>query len=521
MKKAVTFIISILVMFSCLNAFSAEYTLPEKMKKQLEIGSGLKGSFSILTSGYEKNNPLLDALNRTEFEVRGLFTEGNLYYCIYQADDSEKQNNKTEIFSADGSFFIKTELLDNQLYVLPDLYQAADIMTLKEKETTSVTSAMIKLVEAISGTQSIEWETAIQPYRERIELWLSRFPVVTDYSTVSDGRSCLEMSYDIPYSSMVSFIQELLQVIFIDENILRLLDQVMTDEQKSLYFNPDLYYFYVEILNSFKTDENIVISKTTDSKTGKTVASHLSLPVNPDIAGFDLFTADQEDNGISTWLLKGENRLISLKMPSNPIWDTDFEYDIQFVNLYFGSGKETPVSNALCIRISRQSSGPISSEEDEKSHENYVYKMNIRQDPSILTENYPARFEDCDELNAEINLHFSGKNAQQSPTTSELDFILQIGEKEISISGKFKSAAPWVVSIPETRDGINLLETKKENQTELINHLTDNVKKLLQHIPEVNITANDNNTESFSETGSASTSEQTADTSNITEAESK
>jgi len=521
MKKVIAFIISVIILLSSVGAYSVEYTLPEKMMKQLEIGSGLKGSFSISTSGYGKDLPFLDALNKTEFEIRGLSTDGHLYYCIYQADDSEKQNNKTEIFSDNGCYYLKTELMNDQVYMVPDFYQIADTITIQEKETAAVTSAIIKLIEAISGSQSPEWETALKPYRERTELWLSRFPVVTDYTTSSDGRNCLEMSYDIPYTTMVSFIQELLPVLYKDETVLRLLGQIMTEEQKNLYLNPDLIYFYAEILNSFKTEEDIVISKTTDSKTGKTVAIHLSLPLNPEVTGFELFTADQEDNGINTWILRSENRMVSLKTPSNLIWDHDFEYEIQFMNLFYDNGKEMPDSTALRIQISRQSSGPLSSEEDEKSHENYAFRMKINQDPSIFTENHPIHLGSFDDIDAELNLHFSGKNAQQSPTTAELDFILQIGAKETSISGKFKSAAPWVVTIPETTDAINLLETTQDDQTKMINHLTEHMVELLRHIPVVSVPENENNPTPVPETGSSNASDQDTATNNIAEEEIK
>ena len=47
MKKSFAVIFSLMLMFISFCASAATYTLPEKMGKQIEVGSGLKGSFTV------------------------------------------------------------------------------------------------------------------------------------------------------------------------------------------------------------------------------------------------------------------------------------------------------------------------------------------------------------------------------------------------------------------------------------------------------------------------------------------
>ena len=59
MKKLIRAAICLLLIFVCGTAWAVEYTLPEKMNRQLEIGSGLKGSFVLQGEG---SGPMTDAM---------------------------------------------------------------------------------------------------------------------------------------------------------------------------------------------------------------------------------------------------------------------------------------------------------------------------------------------------------------------------------------------------------------------------------------------------------------------------
>ena len=85
MKKKLCFLLTVvLFLFSISSAIAAGYTLPFKMQRQLEVGSGLKGSFVIHSNASAEKEPLIHALANAEFEIRGIRSENNVHYYIYQ-----------------------------------------------------------------------------------------------------------------------------------------------------------------------------------------------------------------------------------------------------------------------------------------------------------------------------------------------------------------------------------------------------------------------------------------------------
>ena len=87
---------AVLFVFFTASAFAAAYTLPYKMQRQLEVGSGLKGSFVIHSNASAEKEPLIHALSKVEFEIRGIRSENNFHYYIYQPGENEDRNNLTE-----------------------------------------------------------------------------------------------------------------------------------------------------------------------------------------------------------------------------------------------------------------------------------------------------------------------------------------------------------------------------------------------------------------------------------------
>jgi hypothetical protein len=102
MKKILSILLVLVLTTACLAASAAGYTLPEKMERQLQVGSGLKGSFVIRANADAELSPVVHALQNAAFEIRGIQSEGNSHYYIYQAGENEAMSALTEICTADG-----------------------------------------------------------------------------------------------------------------------------------------------------------------------------------------------------------------------------------------------------------------------------------------------------------------------------------------------------------------------------------------------------------------------------------
>ena len=87
MKRRFGFVLTMIMILSLLaSACAGGYTLPQKMFKQLQVGSGLTGSFVIHGNADQNSQPLLNILQNTEFEIVGIKSDGYLHYHIFQSD---------------------------------------------------------------------------------------------------------------------------------------------------------------------------------------------------------------------------------------------------------------------------------------------------------------------------------------------------------------------------------------------------------------------------------------------------
>ena len=80
-------------------SFGAQnYTLPEKMEKQLSVGSGVIGSFILQIEGNGETAQKLIPLSGKEFQFNGIRSDGESLYTLYQKGANKEQIGLTEIY---------------------------------------------------------------------------------------------------------------------------------------------------------------------------------------------------------------------------------------------------------------------------------------------------------------------------------------------------------------------------------------------------------------------------------------
>ena len=488
MKKALAILTAfILTALLQISALAADYSLPEKMQKQLNIGSGLKGSFLITEEGLEENT-LPTALNRGQFELRGLaLADGSeLSYYIYQTDDSEAQRNKTTLYGKNGTFYLESDFLPGTLLSLAGIESAADRAGARGGENPPILSLAVKVIRTLQGREKTNWDAAFTPYGQKAELWLSRFPVETHYLNDEAGRNLLEMSYTIPFQAVQSFLVEMTEAFLADEQIRTLLDPLLTEEKKAVYLNENLMYYYREVIGALQVQDDLTLTRVSDTRTGASVSTRLRLPLDRRLFGYEALQIEQVSGGSITCSLTDDQKMLMLAWPEQFSLEGSFEHELLF-GRYNAERKETDPAN-LSLRVSLTGAVSVSDQADAdgRLHENYDYVCRVIQDPAVLGEEYPedglGAFEP---LQVQLNLHFSSKNAQQSPTTAEIQLDGSQGEKKLSISGTFKTAAPWILTAIETSGDLSVTEASDEQRTAWWETWLKNAAEKTERMPEV------------------------------------
>ena len=480
MKKLFSIVLTILMILSFLSsAFAAGYTLPEKMQRQLLVGSGLKGSFVVHGNISEEIFPFLYSIKNTEFEIRGISHEGDLHYYIYQPGENESRNALTELYKNNNSFYFRSDLLDNAVYLLPDAEHIINLYLKSEGPNPSVFLDLMKILVFNSPTNANDTDTSM--LEKQIENWITGFSPETTIQSGENGTPRLSQSFSIPVESMYNAATELVLLVSRNDPAMSYLRSILSDEQISLYFNPDLAYYYLEAMQNLDLTGEIVFMRTV-SAMGEPLFTSLTLPLDASRTGFSSLTI-QNDETRKSILITGPKRTFQLDMPT-AFDKAENDYDHEFRLLRIDTDDSSKRNLAIQIHLTRKHEEYDDSDES-KAHESDHYTIQITRDTSWLPPEVDASLiPEMEPVEAEIDLRYSSKLQLSSPTTLEIGLSIVHGEYNFDLTGIVKTATPWEFSPFDISEATDTASFAKDNFQEIKKTWIRNASTILIHTPE-------------------------------------
>ncbi len=465
-KKAIGVLLSIMLAVICAvpAVASMDYTLPEKMSKQLSIGSGLKGQFTITAEG---NSPLVLALEpflNTELQMRGLTQEGESHYYIYQDNGDETQKGLTEFYVKANQLYCRSDMLGDKVLCLPEMGALLNSLTKSSGENPAFASILLNIfLQGEEGRTNV-WEPLTEKLTKKLELWIARFEVSSARN--SENGAVVEINYTIPMGELKKEILSLLQDMRQDQEIRPALEKVMTEEQREIYLNDNLDYFYTEAMNALKDDFDVVISRTV-STMGKEISSSIELPLDSSrFAGYTSLKIEAEDK-TSALILKNEEQVLHI-VTDDGIIPEKTDYLTYWIMSYPNRETESASKTRSALRVRFSSTSETSTDVDGRDHQNDHYTLRGEGDTSRLpAEEANESFQKADPFVLDIQLHYSSKNSQSSPTTLEITASLEMKDMKLGLNGSWKSASPWIFSPFDITGAQNLMEIS-ENERNLM-----------------------------------------------------
>ena len=455
MKKLFTLLLTLSLVFTAAAGHAVSYTLPEKMGKQLQIGSGLKGSFTLDISGTAEAAAVLQPFDHAEFQVRGMISDKDWHYYLYQTDENENQWARTDLYHHDGSLYLKSELLpDNGILMLPSVEKTLDILTSQDGGAPSFASAAWNILQMSDGMKEEVWLPLVQQLEDRMEAWLIPFASEPALRQNEDGQPCMELSYVIPMDALKTCILDGLELIAQNQELMTLAADIMDEEQREVYLNPYLRYFYSDALDQLNLTFDATMNRIVSMK-GETVSTTIELPLDEPRTGYSSLVLSSA-GGTQSIMLERNDRSLKLILPSGSLKE-DGKISVYLIDTR-SDGKE---STARKITVTRQEK--TWEDEETRSHASYHYTMDIAHDTTqIEAEHAETEYAAISDIRGEAELHFYSKYAQSSPTTLEVDAVWHQDDLALNMHGKFKSASPWVFSPFEITNPQNILEKKPE-----------------------------------------------------------
>ena len=477
MSKRVVSIIVLLIVLLTGTCHAATYTLPEKMSNQLAIGSGLKGTFTVAAEGEKFDTPFLKVIRDAEWSVRGILSGKDLHYYVFQSNDKEEQSALSELYRKDGTYYFRSDMVQGKILAFPVLSQIIEAMFPVKGENGSSSSFIARIMELPESTRKEKWEPVLQRYQNELEMWLADFTVKADTVKLDSGLSALDFSYEIPMGSVYDEIVKIYGKFAADQDVVNLLSNVMTDEEKQIYLNGNLLYFYLEALQSLEIDRPVKMSKRV-SAIGDLLLFRLELPLDERTTGYQSVIIETiSQNTFITLSKTGEVMMIGLP-DTEKIRQSAFEQSVWFARV--NADPEKAKEN-IAVRIDIKKSQDL-YDKDEKSHENDHYDITVIPDTSHLPDGTDlSLLTESEQTDIKLDLHYSSKYAQNSATTLEISADITQGDAAMQIRGKFKTAAPWLFMPFEIIDPIQVGTDKEAVLDPYFTDWISNADSMIHH----------------------------------------
>lgn len=480
MKRKFFMLFIVLLVMITGSAYAANYTLPEKMYNQLSIGSGLKGSFVIKTEGDKFDTPFLNQVTDAEFYIRGIKSGNDLHYYLFQKGDDDQQTAVNELYRKDGIFYFRSDMVQGTILAFPTISQYLDMLFPAEGENASSSGFVSKLISMSSEEKEEKWDPVLNRYQKELEMWLAEFTVQADSVKLDNGLSALDFSYDIPMSKVNEEIVHLFGEFAEDAELSSLLKNIMTEQEKDLYLNGNLLYYYLEALNSLNINHSVRMSKRV-SAMGELLRFKIDLPLDERITGYESVSLEMVDH-LTVYTLTGSKKVILLALPETESFrQTSYNLSVWYACIQTGEDNDSEQHN-VAFRADILKTNEAHNDDNEMSHETNHYLITVEQDTKYLPENTDlSRLPEAEQVKIDIDLHYSSKFAQNSATTVDIKAEIAEGDSFLQLDGKVKTAAPWLFMPFEVIDPV---QTGTDTAAVLDPYMTDwisNAASMIRH----------------------------------------
>ena len=431
LKRILSLVLCLMMVLTSVCAFAQEdYSLAEKLQRQIEFGNGVKGAMVINAQGEGTLAQLLAPLNGTEIQIRSIKDQsGSDFQLSLYTLDGEEQVGLTRLWSQGENLYMSSELLPALVLTYATGGDLIESM-MPDAENVGWYSAAMNLLTVPETVWDEEWAPLMEPYYAQIELWLADYAAEPQVNHGEKGEILMTVRYEIPAEDVKAQIKVMLGKLFSDDALLRMLRTQLTDEQQYVYLTSGLQYYYAAALDAIVLEGDIVLERDLSTR-GETVSTSVQFPL-PASAAWQMLTLDETSNAMRI-SLAGEAQSISVEM------------EIANGSEYGGVVRVDPAADdaqscAIAFRLTRNFAH--SEDEDTRAHDITTWKLEASVEESVLGDEDYLQFEP---ISATLMTHVHSKSARSNATTLEVSAAFAQGADSISVAGSIKTSSPWVM----------------------------------------------------------------------------
>lgn len=503
-------------------ALADDYTPMQLFRQQFVTGgNGLRGTVEITASGVADWVELLLPFAGNKLQVRiigekqgalaAMVNDNNDWQMkLWVKDAQGEQQALTCFYGSPEGILVESALLPDTLLSLPVTgvnlpYQVLDgewlrlIMAFDPMDVTAsdggnatAWTALTSLFSMGGKTWEKDWAPVMTKYETLLDMWLSGYASPTVVTGGKDGMT-LRTAYEIPADEMKAEAKYMIGVMLSDSELLMLLFPHLTQEQRSLYANPAMLWFYEYCIDHAPLEGSILLEREVSAR-GETLATSISLPLASlpvsltDALGalladtFDLPYTDAFA-GIDRVSVRqaGAELSVSLSSPARTVSfviDEREETDERttcsgYLRVTPAVGvEEPPLSAAFTCTTERV----VYEDESYNTHEDLTFALELRPDLSQAAEDDPfhSTYVDFAPLRFSAQVGFTKKDKVNSPVQLTVVLNAVLADGEFGLNASLKVSELWAHDPIPAGNAENLMTMTPERREALRNELIEN-----------------------------------------------
>ncbi len=472
-NRFVKWISALLAMLLCLSAVcpalavNDDYTMAEKLVRQLWAGSGFSGTLEVELTA----KPGSDALQTLKpflvdwdyIYVRPTTETSGQHRVDMGIMDGETAVSEAHFQLKDGVLAASSPLLGDGWVkvVLEDLIQplqdgAED--TLAAQVLPAVSSSLARtgmpslvqfvLPQLLQFRDSrSDLESVVEYMTLRTDLWIEGHRQNAELGKLDDGSPVIEVNYRISPASIKSQLKQMVLDVLGNESMLGALKDHLDEEAAQLLLNPAYQPYYFAAIDQLPLEGDLTLNRTVDMQ-GETLALHLSLPFYDATGGnMTLHYAREKGEGDLP-----DNNTVTLENARRSTILTYLTYrSMTDVTVYQGT---LTVKDAENFQVEAEELKPLPAMAFTLRHS--ATKSREDGDLNVYQSNWQLRLEpdpnggEADAflpLDIVLDSRFSSKTPQTSATKAVIDLTVSGEERDQTIALRFngETRRQWTV----------------------------------------------------------------------------
>lgn len=468
MKKLICLLLSVMLLMTAASASAAvEYSLWEKWQRQVAFGNGIKGTLTVDVAGEAEWVKLLAPLDGVPLQIRAIHDGDAFQYRLY-AEKGEELLGLTQLYGDGQAIYLKSDLLPDTLL---SLTTGGDVMNriagVQEGENPSLYSAMTNILNVPQTTWEGKWLPALSAYEEAIELWLESYASAPSVKRADDGSATVLVRYDIPQEALKAQVKALWGNVLADAVLLPLLQGQMNQAQQDAYLNPNLKYYYDQVIDALALDGNIVLEREMTAK-GESVRTEMTFPL--DVDGWTQLKVKQIDK-TTGFDLQGKDKQIVLEATETASNEGSAAYQGRIRIIPEDKAKKAFAAAFTLVEVKSSS-----TDEDTRSHDISNWTVSMQPDEEFSGEGW----EEFAPVEATARVHLSSKKLQSNAVAFEVDLTLKQADVEMAVALHLSTRSKYVMDELPTEGATDIAAMDEAERTQLFTDLGLNGLTVLQ-----------------------------------------